>query len=95
MEVEDCLPAVDVAIKDRSVACACVSESLGDETRPSYQLPRQVLIVCRQVVEGFDVLPWNDKNMGRRLWVAVTEGYELSVLVDDTGRDFTAGDLAE
>lgn len=95
MEVKDRLPAVAALIENEPVAVGrqtflrCQLGGGGEEGGQQGRVPGG------QGGHSVEMLIGNDQNMRGRLRVNVAEGGDQVILIDDSGRQISGGDLAE
>jgi hypothetical protein len=95
MQVEHRLSRLAIAIEHRAISA--LAESLaGRQLSGSSQHPAdQRVIVRTEIVGGRDVLPRDDEQVHRRLWIDVAERDEIVVFVNNRCRNLAGDDAAE
>ena len=95
MQVEDALAGAGARVRHQPEA-ALGQPGLARKPRRSLeQSAEHWPVVGGEVLGGFDVLARDQQDVRRRLGADVAKGEDEIILVDDVGRDLTAGNPAE
>lgn len=95
VKVEDDLSGIGVHVKNRAVAFFRDSHLRGDLLRGFEHVAQQRRIVCRDFVQGRNVLLRADQDVNGSLGMNVMKGNHPIVFGDDVGLQLVAGNAAE
>jgi len=95
VHVSDGLPAITARVEDDPVSAGSDALGDGDVACRCDELVKQSVPRGDHGRHGGEVIPRDHKDMGRRLRVDVTEGYDPLPVKHDRGRDLSGSDPAE
>jgi len=71
------LPRLCATIDDQSVARLGQLMLLGESVRKLHRLSHEPALGFRDIGEGWNMLGWNNQEMGRGLWMEIFNGEQL------------------
>jgi len=95
VHVPDGLPAIAARVEDDPVSAGSDAFGDGDVACRCDELVKQSVARTDHGRHVGEVIPWDHKDMGRRLRVDVAEGYDPLPVQHDRGRDLSGSDPAE
>jgi hypothetical protein len=95
MQMENRLAGFRVRVDNRSKTGAVDPPLLRHAPRDGQKVTEQRLVIVQIFVQGTDMFARDDQQMNRGFGMNILEDQTLTVLVQDLGRFFVRGHLAE